>query len=132
MARNSKSSKSLLELQNTLRDLASWRLAAARNAKAALETSQNDLLEALGRTDGVSGALIPLVSKRLRDVNRDIATAGIELETQSRQAIACGARSKMAKKIHQRIEQEEKSKAERNALMELIECRISAGKSRSA
>jgi hypothetical protein len=132
MTRKTKDAKALLELQKTLSDLASWKLVTVQNKRAALEKTQTDLIDALGRYDSSSSALIPMISKKLRDVNLDLSNATLELDAQSRQATTHGARTKMAERVHQRLEYAERSKAERKALMDLIERQQSATKSSSA
>jgi hypothetical protein len=119
-------------LQSKLHDLNKWRLAEIEQKRQQLEDTQRAMIEAIDRDAIAQGALAAAASRRLRAIDRQIATTKAAYEAQSRRTLDQGARAKVAERLVQSVDAEYRAQNERKELSDLIERSIGRKPSSSA
>jgi len=127
-----KSLGKISELQSKLHDLAVWRLAAIDQRRASLETAQREMIDAVDRDAISQGALAAAATRRLRAIDKQIAAAKAEYETQTRRVLDQGARAKLAERLADGADALHRAQQERKDLGDLIERSLNVKPSSSA
>jgi hypothetical protein len=121
MKKRLQSLEKISELQSKLHDLNKWRLAEIEQKRQELEEIQRAMIEAIDRDAINQGALAAAASRRLRAIDRQIATTKAAYEAQSQKTRDQGARAKVAERLVQSADAEYRAQKERKDLGDLIE-----------
>ena len=124
--------ENIKQLQAKLHDLTVWRLAAIGQQRDALEKTQRDMIDAIDREAMAHGALLAGATRRLRAVDRQIATAKDNYEAQSQRVLDQGARAKLAERLVAGVAVKVRAQQERKDLADLIERTLHGKTSSSA
>ncbi|MGO8798176.1 MAG: hypothetical protein ACLQE9_18660 [Roseiarcus sp.] len=121
MRQRRKSLAKILELQDQLKDLSAWKLAALDQQRTALEEAQRATIEAIDR-DAISiGILVNSSTSRLRSIDRRMATLKAEHVAQTQRAQKQAMRARLAERLVENFEVKFRMQQERADLGELIE-----------
>ena len=111
----------MLLLQDQLKNLSAWKLAALDQRRAALEESQRATIEAIDRDAISSGILLIGATRRLRNIDRQIAILKDEHLAQTRRAQEQAMRARLAERLVENVEVKFWMHQERADLGDLIE-----------
>jgi hypothetical protein len=132
MKKRLESLEKISDLQSKLHDLNKWRLAEIEQKRRELEEIQRAMIEAIDRDAINQGALAAAASRRLRAIDRQIATTKAAYEAQSQRTRDQGARAKVAERLVQSADAEYRAQKERKDLGDLIERSVGRKPSSSA
>jgi hypothetical protein len=121
MRQRRKSLAKILLLQDQLKNLNAWKLAALDLRRAALEESQKATIEAVDRDAISNGILVNSAPRRLRNIDRQIATVKDEHRAQAQRAQEQAMRAKLAERLAENLETQYRMQQERADLGDLIE-----------
>lgn len=119
-------------LQEQLHKLSTWKLAALDQQRAALEETQQAMIEAIDRHAITNGFLVASATNRLRGVDRQIAVVKAQHVKQAQVALEQGARAKLAERLVEKVEVKHRKQQERNDLGDLIERSLGKNSASSA
>jgi hypothetical protein len=111
----------IARLQSKLHDLNVWRLTAAEQKRAALETAQREMVEAIGRDALAHGRLAAAATRSLRGIDTQLVNAKAKQAAQQRAALDQAARAKMSERALEKADANYRADRERAELGELIE-----------
>lgn len=111
----------MLTLQDQLHKLSTWKLAALDRERVTLEETQVATIEAIDRAAVSNGILVAGATRRLRNIDNQIATNKAQHVTQSQHALEQGARAKLVERMVDHVEAQFRSKQERSELGDLID-----------
>jgi hypothetical protein len=121
MRQRRKSLAKILLLQDQLKNLSAWKLAALDQQRAALEESQRATIEAIDRDAMSNGILVNSATCRLRNIDRRIATVKTEHLAQTQRAQEQAMRARLAERLVENVEAKFRMQRERADLGDLIE-----------
>lgn len=121
MRQRRKSLANILLLQDQLKNLSAWKLAALERQRAALEEAQRATIEAIDRDAISSGMLVYSATRRLRNIDRRIAALKVEHLAQTRRAQEQAMRARLAERLVENVEAKHRMRQERADLADLIE-----------
>lgn len=121
MRQRRKSLAKILLLQDQLHKLSAWKLAALDQERAALEETQKATIEAIDRDAMSNGILVKSATRRLRNIDRQIATVKAERLAQTQRAQEQAMRVKLAERLVQNVDAKYRMQQERAELGDLIE-----------
>ncbi|MGA2794351.1 MAG: hypothetical protein ABSE69_12620 [Roseiarcus sp.] len=121
MRQRRKSLAKILLLQDQLKNLNAWKLAALDQQRAALEESQRATIEAIDRDAISSGILVTSATRRLRNIDTQIATLKDEHRAQTQRAQEQAIRARLAERLVENVEAKYRMQQERADLGDLIE-----------
>ncbi len=121
MRQRRKSLAKILLLQDQLKNLNAWKLAALDQHRAALEESQRATIEAIDRDAMSNGILVNSATRRLRNIDRQIATVKTEHLAQTQRAQEQAMRARLAERLVENVEAKHRMRQERADLADLIE-----------
>lgn len=131
MRQRRKSLAKILVLQDQLKDLSAWKLAALAQRQAELEEAQKATIEAIDRDAISAGILVGGASSRLRNLDRRIEAVKAEHVVQAERARKEAMRAKLAERMSESVEAQFRTRQERADLGDLIE-RLAVGKAASS
>jgi len=111
----------IARLQAKLHDLSVWRLTAAEQKRAALETAQREMVEAIGRDALAHGRLAAAATRSLRGIDARLIEAKGSQEARQRAALDQGARAKVSERALEKADANYRADRERAELGDLIE-----------
>lgn len=121
MRQRRKSLAKILALQDQLKNLSAWKLAALDQQRAALEETQRATIEAVDRDAISNGILVNSATHRLRNIDRQIATLKAEHLAQTQRAQKQAMRARLAERLVENVEAKFRMQQERADLGDLIE-----------
>lgn len=121
MAQRRKSLAKILALQDQLKDLSAWKLAALEQQRVELEEAQRATIEAIDRDAISAGILVGSASSRLRRIDRRIEAVKVERVAQAERARREAMRAKLAERMVESVEAQFRMRQERADLGDLIE-----------
>lgn len=121
MRQRRKSLAKILLLQDQLHKLSAWKLAALDQERAALEETQRATIEAIDRDAISNGILVNSATRRLRNLDRQIATVKAERQAQTQRAQEQAMRVKLAERLVENVDAKYRMQQERAELGDLIE-----------
>jgi len=132
MKKRIESLEKIERVHSQMHDLAVWRLAALNRERDELVENHRRMLEAM--TSGVAAYGAPAAAglRRIRALEREIAAAEAEIETQTRRAIDQGTRAKLADRARESVDARYREQRQRKELVDLIEDSLRNPKSSSA
>jgi C4-dicarboxylate-specific signal transduction histidine kinase len=113
--------RSISELQSTLREIMTYKLTTIEGRRSSLENSQREMIESLNRMDELYCSLSPMTTRKLHDVEDELARVRQEHQQHLERTLLQTARAKTAARIADRDETERQLRSARNTLMDLIE-----------
>jgi hypothetical protein len=119
-------------LQKQMHDLAIWRLTALDRAREELAESHRQMLDALASGFLSFGAPALAATRRVRALEKEIAAAAAECETQTKRVLDQGVRAKLADRAYEDAGAEYREQRQRKELAELIDRSVNNPKSSSA
>jgi hypothetical protein len=121
MRQRRKSLAKIVALQDQLKDLSAWKLAALAQRRAELEEAQKATIEAIDRDAISAGILVGGASSRLRSLDRRIEAVKAEHVAQAERARKEAMRAKLAERMSESVEAQFRTRQERADLGDLIE-----------
>jgi hypothetical protein len=113
--------KKIEKVQAKLHEMTVWKLAAIDQKRGALEEAQREMIEAVDRHAINHGPLLAGATRRLRAVDKEIATTKSAYDAQSLRALDQGSRAKLAERLVESAAAKHRAQDERKGLAELIE-----------
>jgi hypothetical protein len=130
MRERQKSLRKILALQDQLKNLSAWRLAALDQQRAALDATQRETIEAIDRDAISQGIVVVSATRRLRNLDKRITAIKAEQIAQAQRAQEQAMRARLAERLAENVEAQLRTQRERVDLADLIE-RSVAGKTAS-
>jgi hypothetical protein len=130
MRERQKSLRKILALQDQLKNLSAWKLAALDQQRAALDETQRATIEAIDRDAIAQGIIVVSATRRLRNLDKQITAIEAEQLAQARRAQEQAMRARLAERLVENVEARLRTQRERVDLADLIE-RSVAGKTAS-
>jgi hypothetical protein len=121
MRQRRKSLAKMLLLQDQLKRLSAWKLAALDQERAALEQAQRATIEAIDRDAISDGILVDSATRRLRNIDRRIATLKDDHLAQTQRTQEQAIRARLAERLVESVEAKFRMQQERADLGDLIE-----------
>jgi hypothetical protein len=130
MRQRQKALRKILALQDQLKDLSAWKLAALDQHRAALDEAQKETIEAIDRDAISQGIIVVSATRRLRNLDKRIVAVKAEQVAQAQRAQEQAMRAKLAERLVENVEARLRMQRERVDLADLIEHSV-AGKTAS-
>jgi hypothetical protein len=118
--------KRIERLQKRLHDLSVWKLTHLAEERDKLSVAHADMIRALGEGLLSFGAAASAGTRRIRSIEMEINAARAAHAAQAKRALENGARSKLAEKVVERAEDDNRRDVEKKTLAELIEWSLQA------
>lgn len=111
----------LLDLHKSLQRIEEECIAGLKSRQAELAAQQEEMIGSLSGNDGLHGAFMPVIVRRLKLLSEEATRIGEEIERRTRGLQALGARTKYAERMSRTYEQQQtKARAEKE-LLDIIE-----------
>jgi hypothetical protein len=103
MRERQKSLRKILALQDQLKNLSAWKLAALDQQRAALDETQRATIEAIDRDAIAQGIIVVSATRRLRNLDKQITAIEAEQLAQARRAQEQAMRARLAERLVENV-----------------------------
>jgi hypothetical protein len=119
--------ESIERLRKRLHELSTWRLAMATQEREKLASAHAEMMQALGDGLMAYGAPSAAGTRRVRNIEREMAAADVIGKTLEKRALDDGRLAKLADRCLEAARGTERDQIERRSLEDLIEAMLAAG-----